>query len=75
MDRLGLLAEQRLKIAARRLDQMAPSHGMDLLRLRRQVAFDRLVTLLFAEQKPLWLLKGVYSLELRLGNRSLSPEC
>lgn len=50
-----------------RLKQLAQSHGVDLMRLRRQVAFDRLLARLFAEPAPPWTLKGGYSLELRLG--------
>src|SRR5690348_9584987 len=39
------------------------------MRLRRQVAFDRLLARLFAESEPdpPWLLKGGYAFELRLG--------
>ena len=37
----------------------------DLNRLRRQVAFDRLLARLFLEDPPPWVLKGGYALELR----------
>src|SRR5260221_3239157 len=37
------------------------------MRLRRQVAFDRLLARLFAEPDPPWLLKGGYAFDLRLG--------
>lgn len=50
-----------------RLKQMARDQGTDLMRLRRQVAFDRLLARLFAEPDPPWLLKGGYAFELRLG--------
>lgn len=51
-----------------RLKQMAKIKGVDLMRLRRQVAFDRLLARLFAEADPPWLLKGGYTFELRLGS-------
>src|SRR5262249_59135907 len=38
---------------------------VDLNRLRRQVAFDRLLARLFVEEPPPWVLKGGYALELR----------
>lgn len=50
-----------------RLRQKAQANGVDLMRLRRQVAFDRMLARLFAEPAPPWLLKGGYTLELRLG--------
>ena len=46
---------------------------MDLQRLQRQVAFERLMARLFANDTPPWLLKGGYSLELRLPGRARSP--
>ena len=52
-----------------RLKQTARAQGIDLMRLRRQVAFDRLLARLFTESEPNppWLLKGGYAFELRLG--------
>jgi predicted nucleotidyltransferase component of viral defense system len=50
-----------------RLNQLARERGIDIMRLRRQVAFDRLLARLFAEPDPPWLLKGGYAFELRLG--------
>jgi hypothetical protein len=41
------------------------SEQADLNRLRRQVAFDRLLARLFLEEPPPWVLKGGYALELR----------
>jgi hypothetical protein len=38
---------------------------VDLNRLRRQVAFDRLLGRLFQEEPSPWALKGGYALELR----------
>lgn len=48
-----------------RLTQMAKSQGLDLARLRRMVAFERLLARLFSEQQPKWILKGGYALEMR----------
>lgn len=40
--------------------------GGDLPRMRRQVAFDRLLCRLFANPNAPWLLKGGYAMELRI---------
>lgn len=53
-----------------RLKQLARAQGIDLMRLRRQVAVDRLLARLFAEPDPPWLLKGGYAFELRLGTQA-----
>lgn len=53
-----------------RLKQVARAQGLDLMRLRRQVTFDRLLARLFVEPDPPWLLKGGYAFELRLGTRA-----
>lgn len=55
-----------------RLRQTAQERGVDLQRLQRQVAFERLMARLFADDNPPWLLKGGYSLELRLPGRARS---
>jgi hypothetical protein len=55
-----------------RLKNVAQSQGIDLQRLRRGVAFERLLARLFSEDNPPWLLKGGYALELRLENRARS---
>ena len=49
-----------------RLAVMAKSEGTDLQRMRRQVAFDRLLVRLFHDGNPPWCLKGGYALELKL---------
>ena len=49
--------EERLKNRARK-------EGLDLQRLRRQVAFDRLLARLFLEPEGPWVLKGGYAMEL-----------
>jgi predicted nucleotidyltransferase component of viral defense system len=51
--------EDRLMAAVRR-------DGGDLQRMRRQVAFDRLLCRLFHEPEAPWLLKGGYAMELRI---------
>ncbi|MFN4805014.1 MAG: nucleotidyl transferase AbiEii/AbiGii toxin family protein [Akkermansiaceae bacterium] len=49
-----------------RLNAASKTEGVDLQRMRRQVAFDRLLVRLFAEGSPPWRLKGGYALELKL---------
>jgi hypothetical protein len=52
-----------------RLQDIAGKEGIDLQRLRRQVAFDRLLARLFQVGQPLalpWVLKGGYAMELRI---------
>jgi predicted nucleotidyltransferase component of viral defense system len=48
-----------------RLAAAAKTEGVDLQRIRRQVAFDRLLFRLFTESNPPWVLKGGYALELK----------
>jgi predicted nucleotidyltransferase component of viral defense system len=55
-----------------RLRNTSQREGIDLLRLRRRVAFERLLARLFAEAEPPWLLKGGYALELRLAYQARS---
>jgi hypothetical protein len=45
---------------------MAKEQALDLQRLRRQVAFDRLLCRLFRQVDSPWLLKGGYAMELRI---------
>jgi hypothetical protein len=52
-----------------RLQDIARKEGVDLQRLRRQVAFDRLLARLFQAAQPgalPWVLKGGYAMELRI---------
>ncbi len=51
-----------------RLRQRAGDSQTSLGRLRRRVAFERLLARLFRDEPSPWLLKGGYALELRLGN-------
>jgi hypothetical protein len=55
-----------------RLRNISRQQGIDLLRLRRRVAFERLLARLFADVEPPWLLKGGYALELRLAYQARS---
>ena len=48
-----------------RLKQVARDEGIDLQRLRRQVAFDRFLARLFLSGQRDWVLKGGYAMELR----------
>jgi len=45
---------------------LAQEEKLDLQRLRRQAAFDRLLCRLFANPDAPWLLKGGYAMELRV---------
>ncbi|MFH1724043.1 MAG: nucleotidyl transferase AbiEii/AbiGii toxin family protein [Elusimicrobiota bacterium] len=49
-----------------RLKHISQAEGIDLQRLRRQVAFDRLLARIFSEPKSPWVLKGGYAMELRI---------
>lgn len=49
-----------------RLKRLAQEESIDLQRVRRQAAFDRLLCRLFAKPESPWLLKGGYAMELRL---------
>lgn len=48
-----------------RLKRIAREEGIDLQRLRRQVAFDRFLARLFPDAGADWILKGGYAMELR----------
>ncbi|MDD2709263.1 MAG: nucleotidyl transferase AbiEii/AbiGii toxin family protein [Verrucomicrobiae bacterium] len=49
-----------------RLAAMAKKEGVDIQRLRRQVAFDRLLSRFFVKPESPWILKGGYALQLRM---------
>ena len=51
-----------------RLKQKSKKEGLDIQRLRRQVAFDRLLLRLFSKTPNPWVLKGGYAMELRMNN-------
>ena len=49
-----------------RLNGRARREGVDVQRLRRQVAFARLLCRIFSESAGRWALKGGYAMELRI---------
>ena len=49
-----------------RLNRQAEAQGVDVIRLRRHVAFDRLLARVSSMEGGPWMLKGGYFLELRL---------
>lgn len=49
-----------------RLKQIASKEGKDIQRLRRHLAFDRLLARIFHESDTQWTLKGGYAIELWL---------
>lgn len=49
-----------------RLQRTAKEKGIDLQRIRRQVAFDRLLARFFTQLESPFFLKGGYAMELRL---------
>jgi predicted nucleotidyltransferase component of viral defense system len=53
-----------------RLANDARAHGVDLNRLRRRAAFERLLVRLEANTPNRWVLKGGMAVEVRLGNRA-----
>jgi hypothetical protein len=55
-----------------RLRNIAQERGIDLQRLQRHVAFERMLARLFAQDDPPWLLKGGYALELHLAGQARS---
>ena len=57
-------ADLRAALEAR-LKETAKAEGVELQRLRRQVAFDRFLARLFPDSDTQWVLKGGYAMELR----------
>lgn len=53
-----------------RTRQIAQKLGVEVMQVRRQVAFDRLLARLFAAPDAPWILKGGYTFELRLGEKA-----
>lgn len=49
-----------------RLKNLSLAENLDLQRLRRKVAFDRLLARIFSVEDPQFFLKGGYAMELRL---------
>jgi predicted nucleotidyltransferase component of viral defense system len=53
-----------------RLRDQSLASGLPLVRLRKMVAFDRMLARLFHSQPDRWVLKGGLALQLRLGARA-----
>ena len=53
-----------------RLDAASRAGGPSLARLRKEVAFDRLLTRLVAVAPDCWILKGALALDYRFGDRA-----
>ncbi len=61
-------AEALLAAISARLKARSKKEGLDIQRLRRQVAFDRFLIRLFSKKPTPWVLKGGYAMELRMKN-------
>lgn len=57
-----------------RLAQCAREQGVSLMRLRKEVVFDRFLARLLAAEPDRWILKGALALDYRLGNRARSTK-
>lgn len=53
-----------------RLNELSRAIGRSLVRLRKEVVFDRLLTRLLTVAPDRWLLKGALSLDYRFGDRA-----
>jgi len=51
-----------------RVRTISQKERSDVQRLRKQIAYDRLLTRLFSREDSPWLLKGGYAMQLRLQN-------
>ena len=58
-------AESLRKALEDRISNISKKQGFDIQRLRRDVAFDRLLVRLFQMPSPPWALKGGYAMQLR----------
>ena len=56
-----------------RLRRLSLESNTSLIRLRKLVAFDRLLARMVAGKPGLWILKGGYALEMRLGTEPERP--
>ena len=57
-----------------RLNRMARDNSIDIMRLRRHVAFDRLLARLFSGHTENLIVKGGYALELWINNARTTKE-
>lgn len=58
-------AESLRQALEARISNISKKEGIDVQRLRRDVAFDRLLVRLFQMSSPPWALKGGYAMQLR----------
>lgn len=68
MSRIFKTATAFRKSLESRLMNVSQASNMDLQRLRRKVAFDRLLARFFINKSNTWVLKGGYALELRFSH-------
>ncbi|MDE3269975.1 MAG: nucleotidyl transferase AbiEii/AbiGii toxin family protein [Pseudomonadota bacterium] len=59
---------------AHHLRMLSKGQGISVERLRRHLAFERLLARLFKEPKPAWVLKGGYAMELRTQNARVTKD-
>ncbi|EKD27391.1 MAG: hypothetical protein ACD_79C00738G0003 [uncultured bacterium] len=66
MDKKYKTAMDFKKALTAKLKEISKRDGVDIQRLQRRVAFDRLLCRLFSDKKMAWVLKGGHALELRI---------
>ena len=59
---------------AHHLRLLSKDQGVSIERLRRHLAFERLLARLFKEPQPAWVLKGGYAMELRAHNARVTKD-
>ena len=59
---------------AHHLRILSRSHGVSIDRLRRHLAFERVLARLFKKPNPAWILKGGYAMELRLHHARVTKD-
>ena len=59
---------------AHHLRVLSKGQGISVERLRRHLAFERLLARLFKEPSPAWVLKGGYAMELREQNARVTKD-
>lgn len=68
MDKIFKTATAFRKSLESRLMNISQETNIDLQRLRRKVAFDRLLARFFVNGSNTWVLKGGYALEMRFAH-------
>ena len=67
MDQKYKAAKDFKKALKAKLQEISIKDGVNVQRLQRRMAFDRLLCRLFSDPKAPWILKGGHALELRIG--------